>query len=69
MATFLQIAFYLAFAGLMVVLGFGLFNLTRTDANQASRSNKLMRMRVIAQAIVIVILILMGIVYGSIKLF
>lgn len=69
MATFLQIAFYVAFAGLIAVLAFGLFNLTRSDANQASRSNKLMRMRVVAQAIVIVILILLGIVYGSIKLF
>lgn len=69
MAVFLQIAFYVALAAVAIVLVLGLVNITRSDEGQASRSNKLMRMRVIAQAVVIGILILLGIVLGSIKLF
>lgn len=69
MAIGLQIAFYIALAALLGILGFGLFNLTRTDEGQASRSNKLMRARVIVQAIVIGILVLLGLVVGSLKLF
>ena len=65
MATFLQIAFYVGLAALVVVLVMGLVNLTRTDPDQASRSNKLMRMRVLIQAIVIGILILLGWALGS----
>ena len=69
MATFLQIAFYVALAALVVVLVLGLINITRSDDGQASRSNKLMRLRVMVQAVVIGILVLLGIVLGSIKLF
>lgn len=69
MASFLQIAFYVALVAVVVILAFGIFNLARTDPGQASRSNKLMRMRVIAQAVVIGILVLLGIVAGSINLF
>ena len=69
MAMYLQIAFYIALAVLVAVLVFGLVNITRSDDGQASRSNKLMRMRVVAQAVVIGILILLGLVVGSIKLF
>lgn len=66
MATFLQFAFYIALAALVVVLVLGLVNLTRTDPGQPSRSNKLMRMRVLVQAIVIGILVLLGVVLGAI---
>jgi len=69
MAMYLQIAFYISLAVLFGVLIFGLVNMTRSDDGQASRSNKLMRLRVMAQAVVIGILILLGIVLGSIKLF
>ncbi len=69
MAIGLQIAFYIALAALLVILGLGLVNITRSDEGQASRSNKLMRMRVMAQAVVIGILVLLGLVVGSIKLF
>ena len=65
MATFLQFAFYIALAALVVVLVLGLVNLTRTDPGQPSRSNKLMRMRVLVQAIVIGILVLLGVVLGA----
>ena len=69
MAIYLQIAFYIAFAALIGVLILGLVNITRSDDGQASRSNKLMRVRIIIQAVVIGILIMLGIVFGSIKLF
>ncbi|MEM9938901.1 MAG: twin transmembrane helix small protein [Pseudomonadota bacterium] len=69
MATFLQYGLYIAMAALVVVLIMGLVNITRTDEGQASRSNQLMRARVIVQAVVIGILVLLGIVLGSIKLF
>jgi len=65
MATLLQFAFYIALAALVIVLVMGLVNLTRTDPDQASRSNKLMRLRVLVQAIVIGILVLLGVALGS----
>jgi hypothetical protein len=67
MQSFLTIGFYIALAAIVVVLLFGIFNLTRQDANQASRSNKLMRLRVIFQAVAIAFLVLIGIVAGAIK--
>jgi hypothetical protein len=67
MQSFLTIGFYIALAAIVVVLFFGIFNLTRQDANQASRSNKLMRLRVIFQAVAIAFLVLIGIVAGAIK--
>lgn len=66
MAPILSYGLYIAIAALFVVLVIGLVNLTRTDDDQASRSNKLMRMRVLIQFIVIVILVLLGVVLGSI---
>ena len=69
MASFLQIAVYVGMAALLVVLFFGLANIVRSDPGQASRSNKLMRLRVIIQAVVIALLVLLGIALGSIKLF
>jgi hypothetical protein len=50
-----------------VVLVIGVANLARRDGNQVSRSNKLMRMRVIFQAIAIAFLVLIGIAAGAIK--
>lgn len=67
MQSFLTIGFYIALAAIVVVLLLGIFNLTRQDANQASRSNKLMRLRVIFQAVAIAFLVLIGIVAGAIK--
>lgn len=66
MATILSYGFYLALAALVVVLVLGLINITRTDEGQSSRSNQLMRLRVIVQFVVIAILVLLGIVLGSI---
>ena len=69
MSRALTLGLYIGSGGLVVVLAMGLINLTRTDDNQRSRSNQLMRMRVIVQAVVVGILVLLGIVVGSIKLF
>ena len=69
MASALTIGLYIGIAALTIVLIMGLVNLTRTDEGQASRSNQLMRMRVIVQAVVIGILVLLGIVLGSIDVF
>lgn len=69
MPTVLTIGLYIAIAALVVVLAMGLINLTKTDEGQRSRSNQLMRMRVIVQAVIIGILILLGIVVGSIDIF
>lgn len=69
MASALTIGLYIGIVALTIVLIMGLVNLTRTDDGQASRSNQLMRMRVIVQAVVIGILVLLGIVLGSIDVF
>lgn len=69
MATALTIGLYLAIAALVVALAMGLINLTRTDDGQRSRSNQLMRIRVMVQAAIIGILVLLGIVVGSINVF
>ena len=69
MASALTIGLYIGIAILFVVLVMGLINLTRTDDGQRSRSNQLMRLRVIVQAVIIGILVLLGIVLGSIRLF
>jgi cell division protein ZapA len=52
---------------LLVVLGLGIANLARTDDNQPSRSNKLMRMRIFIQAIVIALLVVIGFMAGAIR--
>lgn len=65
MATLLSYGFYIAIAALFVVLIIGLVNLTRSDSGQASRSNRLMRMRVLIQFIVVAILVALGFVLGA----
>jgi hypothetical protein len=68
MQSLLTIGFYIAMAGIVIVLGFGIANLARRDEKAASRSNQLMRLRVILQAAAIGLLVLLGIVAGAIKL-
>ncbi|MBU1286711.1 MAG: twin transmembrane helix small protein [Alphaproteobacteria bacterium] len=68
MQTFLSIAFYIGIAALVIVLFLGIANLARTDENQASRSNKLMRLRIFVQAIVIAILVALGALAGAFKI-
>ncbi|MEH6696924.1 MAG: HIG1 domain-containing protein [Hyphomonas sp.] len=68
MQTFLSIAFYIGIAALVIVLFLGIANLARTDENQASRSNKLMRLRIFVQAGVIAILVALGALAGAFKI-
>ena len=68
MQTVLTIAFYVALAGVLVILALGLINLVRKDERQASRSNQLMRMRVAAQAVAVLLLVILGFVTGAINL-
>ncbi len=68
MQTFLYILLYGAFGALLLVLGYGLFNMTRRDARQASRSNQLMRWRIGIQALCILLLVIIGLYTGVMKL-
>ena len=67
MENALTIAFYVALAGVFVILVIGLANLVRQDSGQASRSNQLMRLRVVVQFVAILLLIALGIVTGAIN--
>lgn len=60
MEQVMQTLFYLALAALFFILMLGLVNLVRTDPDQPSRSNKLMRMRVIMQAICVALILVLA---------
>lgn len=64
----LEIALYLAIGLVFVVLAAGIVNLVRSDPEQRSRSNQLMRLRVLFQFIAVLILVVLGFVSGTIKL-
>ena len=66
MPLFVTILFYAALLALLVVLGLGIADMARSDENQPSRSNKLMRLRVMIQAVVIALLVLIGFMAGAI---
>jgi len=68
MANILTIGFYVALAAVVVILILGMVNMARGGEGEASRSNQLMRYRVMAQAAVIGILVLLGIVLGAINI-
>ena len=63
----LTIALYCAMGILLVILAMGIINLMRTDPDQPSRSNKLMRLRVLVQFVAVLILIGLGLVSGMLK--
>ena len=65
MLQVMQVFTYLAFAGLFIILALGIINLARTDPDQPSRSNKLMRMRVIAQFICVLLILLVALLAGK----
>ncbi|MBI1400074.1 twin transmembrane helix small protein [Hyphomonas sp.] len=67
MQNILGIGLYVVMGGLVVVLALGIINLVRQDENQPSRSNKLMRLRVIFQAVAILLLVVIGIAAGAVK--
>ena len=63
----LTIALYCAMALLLIILAMGIINLVRSDPQQASRSNKLMRLRVLVQFVAVIILVAVGFVSGAIS--
>lgn len=67
MEQILAYAVYIAIFAVFVVLAFGVFNLVRTDAQARSRSNKLMRLRVLVQFIAILLLVALGAVAGAFR--
>ncbi|RYY93715.1 MAG: twin transmembrane helix small protein [Alphaproteobacteria bacterium] len=67
MALWLTYGVYIAIAAVFVVLAFGIVNLVRTDPKSASRSNKLMRLRVVVQFVAIILLVILGWVSGAFR--
>ena len=65
MTNLLTIGFYIVLAILVVVLVLGIANMARTDEKQASRSNKLMCLRVLVQGIAILMLVAIGFFAGA----
>jgi Hypoxia induced protein conserved region len=65
--TWLSYALYAAIGAVFLVLAFGVVNLVRTDDKARSRSNKLMRLRVLVQFIAIIIIVIIGWVAGAFK--
>jgi len=57
---FLQIGFYIALALVLIILIVGVVNMGRTDDGQASRSQKLMRLRVLMQFVAVMIVVAIG---------
>jgi NADH:ubiquinone oxidoreductase subunit 6 (subunit J) len=55
-AEFLNILLFVAMAAVVVTLIFGLYSLFRGGEEHRSRSNKLMRLRVLLQFVAIVVL-------------
>lgn len=56
--TLIDILILVAIGGVAITLVFGIFGLYRNTDESRSRSNKLMRMRVLLQAVAIVLLII-----------
>lgn len=67
MEMFLAYGVYIAIGGVFIVLAFGVVNLIRTDGQARSRSNKLMRLRVLVQFIAIILLVALGAVAGAFR--
>ncbi|MFC7292056.1 twin transmembrane helix small protein [Hirschia litorea] len=66
MNTPLSILLYIAMAAVFIILVFGLVNLFSKSDKQPSRSNKLMRLRVLVQFIAIILLVAIGFSSGVI---
>jgi formate hydrogenlyase subunit 3/multisubunit Na+/H+ antiporter MnhD subunit len=67
MELWLSYGLYLAIGAVFIVLAFGVANLVRTDAQARSRSNKLMRLRVLVQFIAIILLVALGAAAGAFR--
>lgn len=67
MELWLSYGVYVAIGAVFVVLAFGVVNLVRNDDQARSRSNKLMRLRVLVQFIAIILLVTLGAVAGAFR--
>lgn len=67
MEQYLVYGVYIAIGAVFIVLAFGVANLVRTDAQARSRSNKLMRLRVLVQFIAIILLCALGAAAGAFR--
>jgi len=65
MQATLTTAIYSAIGVVFVILALGIGNLIRTDSKAASRSNKLMRLRVLVQFVAVILLVALGWVSGA----
>jgi hypothetical protein len=61
----LTIALYAVVGVLFIVLAIGVANLLRTDKNAVSRSNKLMRLRVVVQFVAVMLVVALGFLVGA----
>jgi hypothetical protein len=59
--------FFGVLGAVFVVLTLGVVNLVRTDSQARSRSNKLMRLRVLVQFIAIIALVALGMVASQMR--
>lgn len=59
--------FFGVLGAVFVVLTLGIVNLVRTDSQARSRSNKLMRLRVLVQFIAIIVLVILGLVASQLR--
>jgi len=59
--------FFGVLAAVFIVLTLGVVNLVRTDSQARSRSNKLMRLRVLVQFIAIIALVILGLVASQMR--
>ncbi len=67
MEKYLAFGVYIAIGAVFIVLAFGVANLVRTDSQARSRSNKLMRLRVLVQFIAIILLVALGAAAGAFR--
>lgn len=67
MQQFLAYGVYIAIGAVFIVLAIGVVNLVRTDGQARSRSNKLMRLRVLVQFIAIILLVALGAAAGAFR--
>ncbi len=67
MQIWLAYGVYIAIGAVFLVLAFGVFNLIRTDGQARSRSNKLMRLRVLVQFIAVILICLLGWAAGAFR--
>jgi NADH:ubiquinone oxidoreductase subunit 6 (subunit J) len=54
----IDILILIAMGAVILALGFGIFNLTRQGAKARTRSNRLMRLRIILQALAVVLILI-----------